>query len=183
MKAKRYRIYVALGILVLLSVFVGVITFAQEEDKAKIQQEFRNRLRNSNGVSVYIDVIAKDKSEEESMTEQLQEDVESQLKDSDIKILTKEELKFAPGRPRLAVYLVTFKEPAIKDVYLYSFRIVHFEDATLDRNDRYAEGIFWDSGLYVGRERIPSIEKTVRMHIRKYISNYRAANPKQQFTQ
>jgi len=177
MKAKRCRFYFAAGMLVFLSVFAGVLAFAQEEDKAKIQQEFRNRLIDSNGVNVYVDVIAQDKSEEQSMTEQLSKDVERQLKDSGIKILTKDQLKYTSGRPHLAVYLVTFKEPSLKDVYLYSFRIVHFEDAALERNYRYVEGICWDSGLYVGRERTPTIIKTVRTHVRKYINDYLAANP------
>src|SRR4030042_3530678 len=116
MIAKKCRICIAAGMLVFLSVFAGVLTFAQEEDKVKIQQEFRGRLTDSNGVSVYVDVIAKDRSEEQSLTDQLQKDVESELKNSGIKILTKEKLDYTPGRPRLAIYLVTFKEPALKDV-------------------------------------------------------------------
>jgi len=108
MKAKRYGIYAAAAMFIFLGVFAGVITFAQEEDKEKILQEFRRRLIDSNGVSVYVDVIAKEKSEEQSMTEQLTKDVESQLQEFDIKILTKEKLRFSPGRPRLEVYLVMF---------------------------------------------------------------------------
>jgi hypothetical protein len=151
MKVKRYWIYFAAAMLVFLCVFAGVITFAQEADKLQIQQEFRRRLSNSNGVSLYVDVITKDQSQKQSMTEQLQKDVELELRDSDIKILTEEELEYAPGRPRLGVYLVTYKEPGLKDVYLYSFRIVHFEDTSLARNYSYAEGVCWDSGLYIGR--------------------------------
>jgi len=177
MKDNKFRVSAFAAILIFLSIFAAVFTFAQEEDKQKILQEFRRRLIDSNGVSVYVDVITKEKSEEQSMTEQLTKDVESQLKESDIKILTKEKVEYAPGRPRLAVYLVMFKDTTLKDVYLYSFRVVHFEDATLDRNDRYAEGICWDSGLYVGRERIPSIKKTVRAHVQKYINDYLQANP------
>lgn len=59
------------AILVFLSVFNAVLTFAKEEDKQKIQQEFRRRLMDSDGVSVYVDVIGKEKSEEKSLTEQL----------------------------------------------------------------------------------------------------------------
>jgi len=179
MKAKRHWIYVAAGMLVFSSVFAGVIAFAQEADKLQIQQEFRRRLSDSNGVSLYVDVITKNQSEKQSMTEQLQKDVELELRDSDIKILTKEELEYTPGRPRLGVYLVTYKEPGLKDVYLYSFRVVHFEDASLARNYSYAEGICWDSGLYIGREKTPAIRRIVRTHVRKYINDYLAANPKQ----
>ena len=177
METKRCRICTAAGTLVFLTVFAGVITFAQEEDKEKILQEFRRRLADSNGVSVYVDVIAKEKSEEESLTEQLQKDIEDQLKESKIKILTKDQLEYAPGRPRLALYIVIFKDTSQRDVYLYSFRIVHFEDAVLDRNDRYTEGVCWDSGLYVGRERLASIKRNIKNHVNRYINNYLIANP------
>lgn len=180
MKVKRQRIYIAVGILVFLSVGAGMITLAQEPDKAQIQQEFRRRLSESDGVFVLVNIIAKDKADEESMKTQVQEDVELELKNSDIKIFTKDELEFKRGRPRLGVYIVTYKESGTRDVYLYSFRVVHFEDATLDRNDRYAEGICWDSGLYIGREKIVGIKRLVRTHVRKYINDYLAANPKRQ---
>jgi hypothetical protein len=125
-----------------------------------------------------VDVITEEKSEEESLTTKLQDDVERALKDYDIRILTKEELEYAPGRPRLGVYLVTYKEPGSRDLYLYSFRVTHFEDATLARNYKYAEGICWDSGLYIGRERMSAIRGMVKTHVVKYISDYLAANPK-----
>ena len=178
MKAKRYRIYLTAGILGFLSILAGVITFAQEVDKAQIQQEFRNRLSDSNGVSIYVSVISNEKSEEEPLKTKLQEDIEYVLKDSDIRILTEEELEYAPGRPHLGVYLVIYKEPGVKDVYLYSFRVTHFEDATLARNYQYAEGICWDSGLYIGRDKIPAIRGTVKTHVLEYINDYLAANPK-----
>ena len=167
MKAKTWRIYVAAGILVFLSIFAGVITFAQVVDKAQIQQEFRRRLSDSNGVYVDVSVITKEKSDEQSLTKQLQEDVERELEDADIRILTKEELDYAPGRPRLGVYLVMYKESGIKDVYLYSFRVTHFEDASLARNYQYAEGVCWDSGLYIGRERTSVMRGVVKTHVLK----------------
>jgi len=178
MKAKRCRIYVIMSMLVFLSFLAGVITFAQVADKAEIQQEFRRRLSDSNGVSVHVSVITKEKSEEESMTSQLQDDVEWELEDADIKIISKEDLEYAPGRPRLGVYLVMYKEPGINDVYLYSFRVTHFEDATLTRKYQFAEGICWDSGLYIGREKTPAMRGVVKTHVRKYINDYLAANPK-----
>ena len=178
MKTKRCWIYVIAGILGSLSILAGVMTFAQEIDKTQVHQEFRRRLSDSNGVSVYVSVITKEKSEEESLTKQLQEDVEYELKASDIRILIEDELEYAPGRPRLGVYLVIYKEPGVKDVYLYSFRVTHFEDATLARNYQYTEGICWDSGLYIGRDRIPVIRGTVKTHVMKYINDYLTANPK-----
>lgn len=177
MDTKRCWIYVVATISIFFSILAGVIVCAQEEDKEKILQEFRRRLEDSNGVSVYVDVIAKEKSEEKSLTEQLQKDIEEQLKESKIKLLTKDQLEYAPGRPRLAVYIVIYKEPSQKDVYLYSFRIVHFEDAILDRTQKYAEGICWDSGMYVGRERLASIKRNIKNHVNRYINNYLIANP------
>jgi hypothetical protein len=155
-----------------------VITFAQVLDKSQIQQEFRNRLSESDGTFVHVSVITKEKSVEESMTSQLQEDVERLLEESEIKIITEEDLEYAPGRPRLGVYLVMYQEPSLKDMYLYSFRVVHFEDAALARNYKYTEGICWDSGLYIGRERTSVMRSVVKTHVRKYINDYLAANPK-----
>ena len=178
MKARRCRIYVAAAMPFLLSFFAAVLTFAQVADKSQIQQEFRRRLSDSNGVSVHVSVITKDKSEEESMTSHLQEDVERILADSEIEIITKEDLEYTPGRPRLGVYLVMYQEPTLKDAYLFSFRVVHYEDAALARNYKFAEGICWDSGLYIGRERTSVMRGIVKTHVRKYINDYLAANPK-----
>ena len=170
--------YVAAGMLFLLSFFAAVLTFAQVADRSQIQQEFRRRLSESDGISVYVSVITKEKSEEESMTSKLQEDVERLLEDSEIKIITKEDLEYAPGRPRLGVYLVMYQEPNLKDMYLYSFRVVHFEDASLARNYKFTEGVCWDSGLYIGRERTSVMRGVVKTHVRMYINDYLAANPK-----
>jgi len=178
MKAKRCWIYVAAGMLFLLSFSAGVITFAQVADKSQIQQEYRRRLSESDGISVLVSVITKEKSEEESMTSQLQEDVERELEDSDIKIIPKEDLEYAPGRPHLGVYLVMYQEPNLKDMYFFSFRVVHFEDASLARNYKFTEGVCWDSGLYIGRERTSVMRGVVKTHVRKYINDYLAANPK-----
>ena len=178
MKAKRYRIYVTAGLLAFLGFFAGVLTFAQVADKAQIQQEFRSRLSESDGVCVYVNVITKEKADEESMTKQLQEDVEKELEDAEIKIIPKEDLEYAPGRPRLGVYLVMYQEPQFKDMYLYSFRVVHFEDASLARNYKFTEGVCWDSGLYIGREKTAVMRGVVKTHVRMYINDYLAANPK-----
>ena len=93
MKTKRFWICVIIGTLVSLSVFVGAITFAQEIDRIQIQQELRRRLRDSDGVYVYVDVIAKAESEEKVLKELLQTDVELELRNYEIKVLTKEEME------------------------------------------------------------------------------------------
>lgn len=178
MKTKRFWICVIIGTLVSLSVFVGAIAFAQEVDRVQMQQELRRRLRDSDGVYVYVEVIAKAGSEEKALKEQLQTDVELELRNYAIKVLTKAEMEQADGRPRLAVYLVAYTDPAYKEAYLYCVRIAHIEDANLVRNYGYAEGICWDSGLYVGRGKEPSIRQTVKTQTHEYINDYLAANPK-----
>jgi len=178
MKAKRCRIYVAAGMLFLLSFFAAMITFAQVGDRFQVQQEFRRRLSDSDGVSVLVSVITKEKSEEESMTSKLHEDIEQLLEDSEIKIITKEDIESTLGRPHLGIYLVMYEEPNLKGTYLFSFRVVHFEDASLTRNSMFTEGICWDSGLYIGRERTSAMRGVVKTHVRKYINDYLATNPK-----
>lgn len=176
MKTKRFWIYAITAALVCLSVCVTAITIATE--RRILQQELRERLRGSDGVYIFVDVIAKDKSSEEELKEQFGEDVDLELRDSDIKIFTKEEIETVSGRPRLSLYLVAYEDPAYKDAYLYCFRIAHIEDATLVRNYRYAEGICWDSGHYVGRGKKSAIKQAVKTQLNKYISDYLAANPR-----
>jgi hypothetical protein len=176
MKAKRFWIYVITAALVCSSVFFAARTIAIE--RRQLQQELRERLRGCDGVYIFVDVIAKDKSSEEELKKQFETDVELELQNSDIEIFSKEELETIPGRPRLSVYLVAYEDPAYKDAYLYCFRIAHIEDATLVRNYGYAEGICWDSGHYVGRGKKSDIRQAVKTQLNKYISDYLAANPR-----
>jgi len=44
--------------------------------------------------------------------------------------------------------------------------------------EKFAEGVCWDSGLYIGRERTSVMRGVVKTHVRKYITDYLAANPK-----
>ena len=176
MKTKRFWIYVITAALVSFSVFLTAITIATE--RRILQQELRERLRGSDGVYIFVDVIAKDKSSEDDLKKQFEEDVDLELRNSDIKIYTKEELETISGRPRLSLYLVAYEDPSYKDAYLYCFRIAHIEDATLVRNYGYAEGICWDSGHYVGRGKKSAIRQSVKTQLNKYISDYLAANPR-----
>jgi hypothetical protein len=175
MKTRKFWICVITAALVCSTVFVKVITIAAE--RRLLQQELRERLRGSEGVFIFVDVIAKDKSSEDDLKKQFEEDVDLELRNSDIKIFTKDEIETVFGRPRLSLYLVAYEDPAYEDAYLYCFRIAHIEDATLMRNYRYAEGICWDSGHYVGRGKKSAIRQAVKTQLNKYIDDYLAANP------
>ena len=176
MKAKKFWIYAVTAVLVCSSVFLAVRTIAAE--RRQYQQEMRMRLRDSEGVYLFVDVIAKDKSSQEELKELFETDVKLELQNSEIKIFTKEELETIPGRPRLSVYVVAYEDPAYKDAFLYCFRIAHIEDATPVRNYNYAEGICWDCGHYVGRGKESTIRQSVKTQLNKYISDYLAVNPK-----
>lgn len=176
MKTKRFWIYGLTAVMICLSIFITAVTIATE--RRQLQQELRERIRGSDGVYIFVDVIAKDKSTQEQLKQQFETDVDQALSDEDIEIFTKEELETIPGRPRLSVYVVAFEEPAYKDVYLYCFRIAHIEDATLARTYGYAEGICWDSGHYVGRGKKPAIRQAVKTQLNKYITDFLAVNPR-----
>ena len=176
MKTKKFWIYGLTTILICLGVFITAATIAAE--KRQYQQELRERIRGSEGIYIFVDVIAKDKASEEQLKLQFETDVDKALRDADIEIFTKEELETIPGRPRLSVYVVAFEEPAYKDVYLYCFRIAHIEDATLVRTYGYAEGICWDSGHYVGRGKKPAIRQAIKTQLNKYITDYISVNPR-----
>ena len=176
MKSKRFWIYVLTAALVCLSVLWVARTIAAE--KRQYREELRMRIRGSEGVYIFVDVIAQNKSTQDELKEQFEDDVELELGNSDIKIFTKEELETIPGRPRLSLFVVAYEDPAYKDAYLYCFRIAHIEDATLARNYGYTEGICWDSGHYVGRGKESLIRQSIKTQLNKYISDYLAVNPK-----
>jgi hypothetical protein len=176
MKSKKLWIYALTSALVCLSIFLAARTIATE--KQRYQEELRMRLSGSDGVYILVDVIAQTKAVQEELKDQFEEDVDLGLRESEIKIFTKEELETIPGRPRLSVYVVAFEDPAYKEVYLYCVRIAHMEDATLVRNYGYAEGMCWDSGLYVGRGKESVIRQSIKTQLNKYITDYLAVNPK-----
>lgn len=176
MKSRKLWIYVLTSALVCLSILFVARTIANE--KQQYQEELRMRIRGSDGVYILVDVIAQTNAAQEELKQQFEEDVDLELQESEIKIFTKEELENIPGRPRLSVYVVAFEDPSYKDVYLYSVRIAHMEDATLVRNYGYAEGMCWDSGLYVGRGKESVIRQAIKTQLNKYISDYLSVNPK-----
>jgi hypothetical protein len=176
MKTKRFWIYVIAAAMLCSGVFFAARTIAIE--RRQFQQELRERLRGCEGVYIFVDVIARDKSSEEELKQLFEEDVEPELRNSKIEIFSKEELETITGRPRLSVYVVAYEDPAYKEAYLYCFRIAHIEDATLVRNYGYAEGICWDSGHYVGRGKKSDIRQAVKTQLNKYIDDYLAANPR-----
>ena len=176
MKAKRFWIYVITAAMVCFGIFLTARTIATE--KRLYQEELRTRIRGSEGVYIFVDVIAQTKSTEEDLKEQFESDIDLELQNADIKIYTKEEMETMPGRPRLSLYVVAYEDPAYKDAYLYCFRIAHIEDATLVRSYGYAEGICWDSGHYVGRGKESAIRQSVKTQLNKYIIDYLTVNPK-----
>jgi hypothetical protein len=179
MKSKYFLIYPAAVILFSMTLFAGIKVIAQEQDKENIHQEYCERLKGAEGVFVYVEVIAQEKADEKSFIEEIQKEAESQLKSSKIKVLTKEESDLNPSRPRLAINLITYKDTSQKNVLLYSFRIVHFEVASLLRTERYVEGICWDSGLYIGMERRTAMTNKIKEQLDKYIKDYLSVNPVQ----
>lgn len=179
MKAKKSWIVVIAATLVLSGIFAGIVTIAQEPSETQIKQEFRRRLADCDGIALYVNVFTKDEAEKQSMKETVQEDVERVLKDAGIRVLSEADIQYKQGRPRLRVHLVTYKEPQQRDMYIYSFRVFHLEDAVLDRTNRYTEGLCWDSGIYVGREKLGALRSTMRTHVLKYVNDYLEANPKE----
>ena len=182
MKKKNKIINISLVFTFFLIIFTGVIVFSQEkqdkpDDTTQIRDEFRERIRNSDGVCIQVEVTAQDESDKKSFTDELQNELKNQLKNAKITILSKDESDNMQGKPRLELFLITYKDPSQKNVFLYSFRLVHYEVASLLRSNKYVEGICWDSGLYIGMERRTAIKNAVREQVTKYIEDYITANP------
>ena len=77
MKGKRFWIYVMTAGLFCSGVFFAARTIAIE--RRQLQQELRERLRGCDGVYIFVDVIARDKSSKEELKQLFEDDVELEL--------------------------------------------------------------------------------------------------------
>ncbi|MGB2806652.1 MAG: hypothetical protein WBC22_02845 [Sedimentisphaerales bacterium] len=147
---------------------------------------YRERLQKSSGVLVLVTAgVGKsnvDKSQDISnqFTQQLQTEIELDLRRYGIKVLTKTEIESTVGKPMLRINLFALQGSAPKGYYNYCYNVQHLEPAYLVRNNLTVLGFCWDSDLSLGAGDLDHMKKGVMNTVREYINDYLAANPKEQ---
>jgi hypothetical protein len=115
---------------------------------------------------------------------QLRTDVEGQLRQAGIVVLTDEDLRHTPGRPCLYVSVTVVQPQATSDVYAYHVAVELFQLIVLTRNlETFAPARTWNAkarfGAAGGASLGTTVEDAVHGMVRQFIIAFLGANPKQ----
>lgn len=165
-----------MGLLCLWSIYASV-SFAQPHENSTQEELARETLRGLVGVAVTIEDLAPD-AERDGLTEnQLQADVEHQLRQAGIRVLMDDERRRTPGTPVLSVRVGTYKSG---DVYSLCIELSLLQATVLKREPHLerltatwrARGV--GSG---GARRLHDARRVVAGYIDRFISAYLSVNP------
>jgi hypothetical protein len=180
MRAKKYWFFVGVATLFLFGILGTVMVGAGRQED--IRYDKRAFLKGLNGVGVVVEVSAGDeKFMKEQFTTQVQTDVELELRQYGLKVLTEEEVEKTLGRPVLTVLLMLRKDATqVKEWFNWAYTVEHTEDATLVRLPKgwFAPARCWRSTL-MGRGDRDYIKQRVKDTVREYINDHLAANLKE----
>jgi hypothetical protein len=168
------RRHVLVG-LAILGVIVGLAAF---ESDAADDEDTRTTLHNLSGVKVVIESLGPDMEGAGLSQQQLQTDVELQLRQAGLRVLTTEEWAQVPGRPWLYVNAQVLLID--NDLAVYSIRVEINQDAHLTALDAFADVVTWDKGG-IGATEMANLSPHVRDGLRDlvdtFIDAYLSVNP------
>ena len=162
------------GLFVLVMVYHFSATYSWGEDK----DENRASLTGLPGIGVQ--VILTDAAEKAGYSEvRLRTDVELRLRESRIRVLTRQEVLSTQGYPDLVVRLDAGEEGG---VMVFSIDVSVVQAVTLVRNRTISllEAQTWSSGAYgtVGRIKFAeTIRSSVRTQVERFINAFLGVNP------
>lgn len=145
---------------------------------AHMPAKAKETLRGLPGVAVVIEPLHPDTERDGLTQRQLLTEVEQQLKDAGIRVLTQEEWKNTPGAPYLYVNVAALKKSY--GLYAYAIEVCLNQLVTLIRNQQLQEfAETWETREVgtVGKERLPTVRKSVAAHVAVFIRDYFAVNP------
>ena len=137
----------------------------------------RATLRGLQGVSVLIEDVKPEMAQAGLTTQQLQTDVEGQLRHAGIPVLTKDQAFRLRGAPYLYVYVHLVPHPI--GLTVYSILVEVNQRASLDRNGSSASVSTWSVQRLgtIGRRHLATIRNDVRNQVDHFIHVYRSVNP------
>ena len=152
----------------------------EKEKEASDDYSERSSLYGLPGVYVLVESPNLDAEKDGLTKDQLRKEVESQLRNAGIKILTREEKFKTTGNPQLYVNINLLKSSS-PFAYAYSVEIRLEQEVSLVRkpNMRTA-ATTWSRGSvgFVGIANLRAIRETVRGRVEHFIHDYFAANSK-----
>ena len=138
----------------------------------------KETLRGLPGVAVVIEPLHPTTERDGLTQSQLLAEVEQQLKDAGIHILTQEEWKTTPGAPYLYVNVAALKKSY--GLYAYAIEVCLNQVVTLIRDQKLQEfAETWETREVgtVGKAQLPTVRNSVAAHVAVFIRDYYAVNP------
>jgi hypothetical protein len=137
----------------------------------------RATLRGLQGVSVLIEDLPPENERAGLTTQQLQTDVEGQLRHAGIPVLTKDQAFRLRGAPYVYVYVHLVPHPI--GLTVYSILVEVNQRALLDLNGSSASVSTWSVQRLgtVGSRHLATIRSDVRSQVDHFITVYRSVNP------
>jgi len=137
----------------------------------------RATLRGLQGVYVLIEDVKPEMAQAGLTTQQLQTDVEEQLRQASMPVLTKDQAFRVQGAPYLYVYVHLLPHPI--GLTAYSSLVEVNQRAALDLNGSSASVSTWSVQRLgtIGRRHLAMIRNDVRNQVDHFIHVYRSVNP------
>ncbi len=140
-------------------------------------------LRGLTGVDVVVEEVPTERDVEEARlgSSAVQEDIESQLREGGIRVLSDEEWQAAPGRPWLFVRVQMLRPQAARRAFVYVISLDLMQQVGLARDPGIdAVGMTWRTGEMgtVSAINVSRVRDSLRAHVDTFINAYWAVNPR-----
>ena len=165
-------------ILLGLAVLCGFTLLAARGSGASESDTTRATLRGWPGVFVAVEAVAPAVERAGLTTRQLHTDVERQLQQAGLRLLTQAEWHMVLGQPVVYVHVHVFLPPHGPAVYHISTEC--YQRASLDAQASSALVATWTTAYLgvVAVEALPTLREHVRAYIDQFISAYYSVNPR-----
>jgi hypothetical protein len=166
-------------VLVGLAVLWGIVGLSGGGSWAGDSEHTRATLRGVEGVYVIVEDLKSDVERAGLTRQQLQTDVELQLRKAGIRVFAKQEQFRSPGQPLLYVNASALLHP--NGLAAYNIRVELNQRASLDINTSSASVATWHVGM-LGMIGVSRVSDTVRNDVRdlvdQFINAYLSVNPR-----
>jgi len=163
-------------VLLSLAVLVGLTLLADRGSWASDSDTARATLRGWPGVFVAVEAVAPAVERAGLTTHQLRTDVEGQLQQAGLRLLTQAEWHMVLGQPLVYVQVSVFLPPHGQAVYHISTEF--YQRASLDAQASSALVATWTTAYLgvVDVEALPTLREHVRAYVDQFISAYDSVN-------
>ncbi|MEW6375056.1 MAG: hypothetical protein AB1502_04605 [Thermodesulfobacteriota bacterium] len=172
MKNKKWLVVL---MIVTLFLILRSLTFAIDS------KSNRATLRGLHGVGVLIEQLSPEVEREGLTKNQLQMKVESKLRTSGIRVLTKEECTNTPGEPYLYININVNTTKTESDIYPYTIDVMLIQKVSLLRDPKQtAYAVTWSTGGIgsILKQILDQLRGSVEEVVDVFIKAYLAENPK-----